>query len=65
MRKAELDKIELDYNRTKELHSKGLASDSELETARSNYLSTKASYESAEANVLQSKASLREIMDQI
>ena len=65
MREAELTKVELDYNRVKELHSKGLASDSELETSRSNYLSTKASYEAAEANVVQSKASLKEIMDQI
>jgi HlyD family secretion protein len=65
MRDAERDKVELDYNRVKELHSKGLASDSELESSRSNYLSTKASYESAEANVLQSEASLKEIMDQI
>ena len=65
MREAERDKVELDYNRVKELHSKGLASDSELESSRSNYLSTKASYESAEANVAQSEASLKEIMDQI
>jgi HlyD family secretion protein len=65
MREAELTKVELDYNRIKELHSKGLASDSELESAKSNYLSTKASYQAAEANVDQSQASLKEIMDQI
>ncbi|MDO8548580.1 MAG: efflux RND transporter periplasmic adaptor subunit [Ignavibacteria bacterium] len=65
MRKAELDKITLDYNRMKELHSKNLASDSELEAANSNYLSTKALYEGAEANVLQNKASLREIIEQV
>ncbi len=65
MREAELTKVELDYNRLKELHSKGLASDSELETSKSNYLSTKASYQAAEANVDQSQASLKEIMDQI
>jgi HlyD family secretion protein len=59
MRKAELDKVTQDYNRMKELHGKSLASDSELETAKSNYLSTKAQYESAEANVLQNKASLK------
>ncbi|HEX9252822.1 MAG TPA: efflux RND transporter periplasmic adaptor subunit, partial [Ignavibacteriaceae bacterium] len=34
-----------------------------LETAKSNYLTTKASYEAAEANVLQSKASLRETLE--
>lgn len=65
MREAELTKVELDYNRLKELHSKGLASDSELEASKSNYLSTKASYQAAEANVDQSQASLKEIMDQI
>jgi len=65
MRDAELTKVELDYNRVKELHSKGLASDSELESSKSNYLSTKASYEAAGANVAQSEASLKEIMDQI
>ena len=65
MREAELTKVELDYNRVKELHTKGLASDSELESARSNFLSTKASYQVAEANVAQSEASLKEIMDQI
>jgi HlyD family secretion protein len=65
MREAELTKVELDYNRVKELHSKGLASDSELESSRSNFLSTKAAYQAAEANVAQSEASLKEIMDQI
>jgi len=65
MRKAELDKITLDYNRMKELHSKNLASDAELEAANSNYLSTKALYEGAEANVLQNKASLKEIIEQV
>jgi len=65
MRKAELDKITQDFNRMKELHNKNLASDSELETANSNYLTTKALYQSAEANVLQSEASLKEIIDQL
>ncbi len=63
MRDAELNRVQLEYDRTKELHSKGLASNSELETAEANYLSTKASYESAEANVLQSKAQLREVLE--
>lgn len=63
MRSAELDKVELDYNRVKELHSKGLSSDSEFEAAKSNYLSAKASYEAAQANVLQSKAQLREVLE--
>src|SRR5690554_1101418 len=65
MREAELEKVKLDYNRIKELHSKNLASDAELETAKSNYLTTVALYESAEANVLQNKASLKEIIEQL
>ena len=65
MREAELTKVQLDYNRVKELNRKGLASDSELESSNSNFLSTKASYQAAEANVAQSQASLKEINDQI
>jgi len=64
-RKAELEKITKDYERTQELHTKGLASDSELELAKSNYLSTKAAYEGAIAYVSQSEASLKEILDQV
>lgn len=63
MRKAELDRISLEYTRAKELHSKGLMSDSEYETVKSNYLTANASYEAAEANVLQSKAQLREVLE--
>jgi HlyD family secretion protein len=63
MRDAELHRVELEYDRSKELHSKGLASDSELEAAQTNYLTAKATYEAAAANVLQSKAQLREVLD--
>src|SRR3990172_12340490 len=63
IREAELNRLTLEYERVKELHSKGLASNSELETAESNYLIAKASYEQGEANVLQSKAQLREVLE--
>jgi HlyD family secretion protein len=63
MRLAELNRIKLEYDRAKELHGKGLASDSELELAESNYLTTNASYDAADANVLQSKAQLREVLE--
>jgi len=63
IRDAELKRVELEFERVKELHSKGLASDSELETSQANYLTAKASYEAAAANVLQSKAQLREVME--
>jgi HlyD family secretion protein len=65
MRKAELDKITQDFARIKELHQKKLASDSEIEAAQSNYLTSSAAYEGAEANVLQMEAGLREINEQI
>lgn len=63
MREAEVRNVELEYERAKELHNKGLASNSEFETVETNYLTTKASYAAAEANVLQSKAQLREVLE--
>ena len=63
MREAELRNVELEYERAKELHNKGLASNSEFETVETNYLTTKASYDAAAANVLQSKAQLREVLE--
>ncbi len=65
IREAELSRVTSDFNRVRELHSKGLSSDVELEISQSNYLTTKAAYESAQASVLQSKASLKEVMDQL
>lgn len=63
MRDAELIRVELEFERTKELHNKELSSNSELENAEANYLSAKASYDAAVANVLQSKAQLREVLE--
>ncbi len=63
IREAERNRLTLEFERVKELHKKTLVSDSELETAESNYLSAQASYEQAQANVLQSKASLREVLE--
>jgi len=63
IREAELNRLTLAFERVKELHKKTLVSDSELETAESNYLSAKASLEQAQANVSQSKAQLREVLD--
>lgn len=65
MKKAELDKITADYNRIKELHAKKLSSDSELETAKSNFLSYKAQLESAEQSVIQTDASVKEANEQL
>ncbi len=62
---AELTKVKADYNRIKELNAKRLASDAELETAKSMLDQRQASYESSEANVLQAEASLKEVMEQL
>ena len=63
IREAERNRLTLEFERVKELHKKTLVSDSELETAESNFLSSQASYEQAEANVLQSQAQLREVLE--
>lgn len=65
MRKAELNKVKAAYDRVKELQAKGLASNAELETAESNYLSSKALYDAQESAVLQSKASVKEADDRL
>lgn len=58
--KAQLDKVESDYKRVQGLFQKKLASDSELETAKSAYLQTLGSYESQKSFVVQSEAALKE-----
>ncbi|MCK6606335.1 MAG: efflux RND transporter periplasmic adaptor subunit [Ignavibacteriaceae bacterium] len=65
MRDAELNKVTLDYNRIKELHTKKLASDSELEAAKNVYLQAKAGYDAANANVMQNIAAVREANEQL
>lgn len=57
--KANLDKSISDYNRMKELFAKKLGSASDLETAKTNYLSAKGVYDGAEANILQTEAALK------
>ncbi|GAB4299549.1 MAG: efflux RND transporter periplasmic adaptor subunit [Ignavibacteriaceae bacterium] len=64
-RQAEFDRVSLEYQRVKELHSKGLSSDAELEASKSSFLTAKALVEAAEASVLQSEASLKEVKEQI
>ncbi len=65
MNKAQLDKVTSDYNRAKELRAKNLASDSDLETAKSAYLSAKGAYEGAEAQIAQMQAALKVQLDQL
>jgi HlyD family secretion protein len=65
MNKAQLDKVTSDYNRTKELHAKNLASDADLESAKSSYLSAMGSYEAAQAQISQMEAALKVQNDQL
>ncbi|NUN08743.1 MAG: efflux RND transporter periplasmic adaptor subunit [Ignavibacteriaceae bacterium] len=65
MRKAEKERVTSNYNRVKELHAKKLASDAEIENAKTEYLSIIAQLESAEAMVSQNEASVKEAFEQL
>lgn len=65
MNKAQLDKVTSDYNRSKQLSAKNLASDSDLETAKSAYLSAKGAYEGSLAQIAQMQAGLKVQLDQL
>ncbi len=65
VREAGLEKIKSDYKRVQGLYAKELASQQELETAKSNYLQSLGSYEAQEASVLQAKASLYDAQEQL
>jgi HlyD family secretion protein len=65
VRKASLDKIESDYKRVQGLFKKELASEQELETAKSNYLQAIGNYESQEASVMQAQAGLNDAQEQL
>ena len=58
--KAQLDKVELDYKRVQDLAKKGLSSESELETAKSNYLQALGNYNAQQSMVIQAEASLKD-----
>lgn len=58
--KAQLDKVESDYKRVQELAQKKLASDAELENAKSTYLQTLGNYEAMRSGVTQAEASLKD-----
>ncbi len=58
--KAQLDKVESDYKRVQELAQKKLASESELEAAKSTYLQTLGNYEAMKSGVVQAEASLKD-----
>ena len=58
--KAQLDKVEADYKRIQDLAKKGLSSESELETAKSNYLQSLGNYNALKSGVTQAEASLKD-----
>lgn len=60
VREANLSQVKAEYERMQELYDKGLASDQELEVAKSTYLQSEGQYESQKAAVTQAEGSLRE-----
>ncbi len=65
VREANLDKVKSDYKRVQGLFEKELASEQELETAKSNYLQSVGQYEAQEASVMQARASLNDSQEQL
>ncbi len=61
--KALLEKVESEYKRIQGLAQKGLASDADLEAAKSAYLQTLGNYESQKSIVSQSEAALKEAIE--
>lgn len=61
--KALLEKVEAEYKRVQGLAQKGLASEADLETAKSTYLQTLSNYESQKSNVSQAEAALKEAIE--
>lgn len=65
IQKIQLQKIEADFNRVKELYSKGLSSDAELEAIKAQYETAKAQVQSAESMVLQMEAAVKEASENL
>ncbi len=61
--KALLEKVEAEYKRVQGLAQKGLASEADLETAKSTYLQTLGNYESQKSIVSQAEAALKEAIE--
>ncbi len=59
-RKAALDQIEMDYKRYQALFDKGLASDAEIQSAKSSYLQRLGEYNAQQSMVIQAEAALKE-----
>lgn len=60
VREATLAQVEAEYKRVQGLFSKGLASDKDLDAAKSNYLQNKGAYDSQKSIVAQTEESYKE-----
>ncbi|OGU54275.1 MAG: efflux transporter periplasmic adaptor subunit [Ignavibacteria bacterium RBG_13_36_8] len=60
IRKATIDQVEAEYKRIQGMFEKGLASESQLEQAKSNYLQSEGAVEAANANVMQADESYKD-----
>ncbi len=59
-RQASLAEVEANYKRVKELYAKNLASEADLESARSSYLRTKAQVDAQISSVMQAEESFKD-----
>lgn len=65
VREATLEQVKSEYERMQGLYEKDLASDSELEAAKSTYLQNKGEYEAQKAAVLQAEESYKEAQEEL
>lgn len=65
VRVAALERSNQEYNRIKDLFAKGLASEQEMEIAKSNFLQNEGQYESQKASVDQAKENLDYTQEQL
>ena len=65
VREATLEQLKAEYERIVGLHAKDLASESQLEVAKSSYLQSEGQYESQMASVLQAEESLKEAKENL
>ncbi len=65
VQKANLDRVEKEYKRIQGLYEKKLASDADLETAKSNYYQSLGQYQSQKSAILQAEESLKEQQEQL
>ncbi|MFC2085442.1 efflux RND transporter periplasmic adaptor subunit [Bacteroidota bacterium] len=65
VRNASLDRVKADYKRKQGLNEKGLASEQELEIAKSNFLQGEGQYEAQNASVMQAQENLNNAEEQL